>query len=153
MAAYVAPASNKWSSVMLHLNASVAERLAVDLSKSVVYAIAFFEYEQAAWGYVAYKNGMVLDRFWNVPDIVEMNKEECKGNVDSISNIFGVSSELVAPYLRHIDLDNDFNSKAFEDDEYTLDNHWVRCDFMRRLGINYPIPGETESGRYIHIIE
>ncbi len=32
--------------------------------------------------------------------------------------------------------------KAFPSDEFCLDDHWVRVDFMRQLGISYPDPSK-----------
>lgn len=90
---------------------------------------------------------------WSIPELVDMDPKDCKGNVDVVCNVFRVTQEYVAPYIRHEYSISEPERKAFEDDEFTLDNHWVRCDFMQRLGLNYPDPGKTTGGRHVHIIE
>jgi hypothetical protein len=43
--------------------------------------------------------------------------------------------------------------KVIPDDQFSLGDHWVRVDFMRRLGLQYPTPGATAGGRYILIVD
>jgi len=151
MTSYLAPASMDWSSVTLHLNTLLAEPLANELSRlSTGPAIAFFEYDQAAWGYCLFEKGNILDRFWNIPDVVEIPPEECAGSVAVVSRVFGVAANSISPYIRHA---KDFDAKAFDDDEFMLSDHWVRVDFMRRLGLTYPSPGQIAGGRHVKIEE
>jgi hypothetical protein len=136
---------------MLHLNTLVGEPLAAELSRLVAGpAIVFLEYDQAAWGYCLFERGTLLDRFWSIPDAVETPPEECAGSVDVVSRVFGVAADAVAPYIRHV---TDFDAKAFDDDQFTLGDHWVRVDFMRRLGLAYPSPGQVPGGRHVQIEE
>jgi hypothetical protein len=151
MTSYLAPASADWSSVMLHLNTLVGEQLAAELSRLVVGpAIVFLEYDQAAWGYCLFESGTLLDRFWSIPDAVETPPEECAGSVAGVSRVFGVAADSIAPYIRHV---TDFDAKAFGEDEFALGDHWVRVDFMRRLGLTYPSPGQVAEGRHVKIEE
>ena len=150
---YLAPASQAWSSVMLHLNSLIAEPLANELSRLVGgYSMALFEYDQAAWGYCLYKNGSLIDRFWNIPALVEIQPEECKGSAGTISSVFEVPLGMVVPYIQHIS-EADYGAKAFVDDEFTLGDHWARVDFIRRLGLTYPNPGQVAGGRYLKVEE
>ena len=110
------------------------------------------EYDQAAWGYTLFEGGEMRDQFWNFPDAVEMPAEECVGSVHAVAPAFGVPAESITPYIRHV-TESDYNTKAFADDEFTLGDHWVRVDFMQRLGVPYPEPGEVAGGRYIQIQE
>src|SRR5882757_9299181 len=73
---YVSSAAPEWSSVLLHLNALIGERLAAELS-----------------------------RLTSAPSIV-------------------------------------FS-------EYDQTDHWVRVDFIRRIGLQYPVPGQTAGGHHI----
>jgi hypothetical protein len=151
MTSYLAPASDEWSSAMLHLNTLVGEPLAAELSRLIVGpAIVFLEYDQAAWGYSLFERGTLVDRFWSIPDAVEMSPEECAGSADVVSRVFGVRAESLAPYIRHV---TDSDAKAFDDDEFALGDHWVRVDFMRRLGLAYPNPGKVAGGRRVKIEE
>jgi hypothetical protein len=152
-ATYVAPAAPDWSSAMLPLNTLIGERLAAELSRAILGpAIVFLEYDQATWGYLLFDRGSLIDRFWSDPDVVEEDPQQCTGDVEVVSRTFGVGSESVAPYLRHITGPGE-GPKVFPDDEFSLDDHWVRCDFMRRLGLDYPEPGKCEGGRYVRIAE
>jgi hypothetical protein len=151
MTSYLAPASTSWSSVMLHLNSLIAGPLAGELSRTIDGpAIAFLEYDQAAWGYCLFDRGSVLDKFWNMPEVVEVPSNECAGNVETVSRVFGARPETIAPYLLHL---TDSAGKAFGDDEFALNDHWVRVDFMRRLGLQYPSPGRAIGGQYVKIDE
>ena len=136
---------------MLHLNTLVGEPLTAELSRLVVGpAIVFLEYDQAAWGYCLFESGTLLDRFWSIPEAVEIPPEECAGSVSVVSRVFGVAAGLVAPYIHHV---TDFDAKAFGEDEFTLGDHWVRVDFIRRLGLVYPSPGQVVGGRHVRIEE
>jgi hypothetical protein len=153
MTSYLAPAAASWSSVRLHHNSLVAEPVAAELSRLIsAPAIAILEYGQSAWGYTLFEHGDLLDRFWNIPDTVEMPPDECTGNVDAVARAFGVPAQSIAPYIMHV-TESNYHTKAFNDDERTLGNHWVRVDFMRRLGIPYPNPGQVAGGRYVQIHE
>jgi hypothetical protein len=70
-----------------------------------------------------------------------------------LSSLFGVPESNISPYLRHLDSEFPETLKAFPDDEFALNDHWVRIDFMRRLGLEYASPASTAGGRYIQIIE
>ncbi len=116
---------------MLHLNSLVAEPAAAELSRLIRGPVmAILEYDQAAWGYSVFENGELRDRFWSVPDAVETPPDECAGNVGAVAQVFGVRTESITPYIRHV-TEKDYDRKAFDDDEFTLGDHWVRVDFMR----------------------
>ena len=151
MTSYLAPASTSWSSVMLHLNSLMAGALAGELSRTIDGpAIAFLEFEQAAWGYFLFDRGRAIDKFWNIPEVVEVPSNEFAGNVETVSRVFGAEPQSIIPYLQHV---TDSAGKAFDDDEFALGDHWVRVDFMRRLGLQYPSPGEATGGQYVEIDE
>lgn len=151
---YVAPAASEWMSILLHLNASVGEGLAAALSRLVSGpAILFLDYDQLTWGYILYVNGAASDRFWSVPEIVEEDPILVRGRASVLSDVFGTAESAIAPYLRHLPADSRETTKAFMDDKCELGNHWVRVDFMRRLGLRYPNPGTAENGRHIQVVE
>ena len=138
---------------MLHLNTLAAEPVAAELSRLTGGpAIAVLEYDQAAWGYCLFESGKLLDRFWSLPGAVETPPEECLGSVPTVARVFGVPAESITPYIHYV-TEDDYETKAFDDDEFALGDHWVRVDFMRRLGISYPSPGQVANGRYVQIEE
>jgi hypothetical protein len=136
---------------MLHLNSLIADALAAELSRAIEGpTIAFLEYDQAAWGYCLFDRGGLLDKFWNIPEVVEAPSNEFVGDVGIVSRVFGARPESIAPYLHHV---TDSAGKAFDDDKFALGDHWVRVDFMRRLGLQYPSPGQVTGGQYVKIDE
>jgi hypothetical protein len=64
-----------------------------------------------------------------------------------------VRESSIAPYLQQFSAELSENPKVFPDDQFSLGVHWVRTDFMRRLRLQYPTPGETAGGRYILIVD
>jgi len=142
----LAPNPDGWSFLMLHLYSQLGERLSKEMSKSTLTpAIVFHEYDQDAWGFVIFEKGKQVGRFWNRPEVVEEESQNCTIQPELVAKSFGVPVESVSRYLRNLDADADDENRAFDDDEYRLGNHWVRCDFMRRLGLRYVSPGEPGS--------
>jgi hypothetical protein len=144
------PRPDAWSFLSLHLRSSLGEPLALQLSLAVTDpVIVFHEFDQDAWGFAVYQAGKEVASFWNRPDVVELNSKECTIEPKSVAALFGVAdAKSLAPYLRH----NPDPGKAFAEDEFSLDDHWVRCDFMRRLGMRYCNPGEVGS-RHLYVLE
>src|SRR4051812_22139938 len=91
MVSYLAPAAASWTSVMLHLNSLAAEPVAAELSRLISRpTIAILEYNQATWGYTLFERGELLDRFWSLPDAVEMPPEDCAGSAVVVARAFGI---------------------------------------------------------------
>jgi len=146
----IAPDAARWSSLLLRLNSMLADPLAVALSEATGGAvIAFYEFEQAAWGFDVYEKGEAVARFWNRPDYVEEDPGSCAVDPQILAGRFGVGVDEIAPYLKHLAPDANELGKAFPADEFELGDHWVRCDFMRRLGLRYPEPGEPGSRHFL----
>jgi hypothetical protein len=151
---YVSPASPEWSSIVLHHNPFIGERLAAELSTlTSAPSIAFSEFGQVTWGYMLFSDGAASDKFWSDPDTVEEDAAAVRGTPALLSGAFGVPESLIAPYLQHISSDFTGDLKVFPDDECELSNHWVRVDFMRRLGLAYPDLKGTAGAHYIQIVE
>jgi hypothetical protein len=149
----LAPDAGAWSSLLLHLNSQLADPLAAALSTATrLPTVAFYEFDQCAWGFTVYDKGQPVAQFWNRPDSVEEDASACTVDPSFIAGKFGVGVEAVAPYLKHLDPDADEPGKALPADEFSLGDHWVRCDFMRRLGLRYPNPGEPGT-RHVLIKE
>lgn len=140
--------SNSWASLSLHLNSTLINSISKELSKlNDSPVIAFLEYEQEAWGYCLYQNGTLIDNYWNNYLTLDFEKNDCKANIDLISNLFNVKKELIEPYLIDIFDKNDLGKVNIQD-EFELNDHWVRVDFMKKIGLQYPY-----SGKWIYIYE
>jgi hypothetical protein len=146
----IAPDGGAWSSLLLALNSQLTDPLAAALSTATDRpVIAFHEFEQATWGFEVYEQGQSVARFWNRPDYLEEDPRSCAVDPKVLAARFGVGVEELAPYLNHLDPGADEAGKAFPGDEFELDDHWVRCDFMRRLGLPYPEPGEPGTRHFL----
>lgn len=76
--------------------------------------------------------------YW-AEDNAELTEQMSAYNSDptELCVILTKDTSTVQPYL--IDVDKEESpGKAFEDDEFSLDDFWVFVDFWRRLGISYP---------------
>lgn len=146
---FLAPASPTWSSVLLPLNSEFGPDLAERISASISGpSMVFFEFDQTAWGYGLFRSGKLDHQFWNFPEEIDLDPDTCRGSIQSLVEEFGVPAECLEPYLVHSPPEG---FKAFPEDEFCLDDHWVRTDFMKRLGLTYPEPGQTPGARYVHI--
>lgn len=147
------PTDDAWSFLLLHLDSELSDPLAAELSKLTDDPVlVFYEFNQCAWGLSVYENGARVCRFWNRPEVVEEDPHSCALDPEYFAKHFGVGISSIAPYLQHIDPDSEEGVKAFGEDRFTLDDHWVRCDFMERLGLPYPDPGTTGT-RHVYIEE
>jgi hypothetical protein len=101
------------------------------------------------WMYVLYASGQVVDQFNPLPDYwdEDLSEEELQswaGNAAVVCKHWpNVREEEIARYLLRWDLDSheDYGAKAYPDDEYGMGEDWQILDFMRRIGLVYPIDG------------
>jgi hypothetical protein len=143
----IGQAGDHWSSVLLQLDALFGEPLAKAISAvQSGPAILFLEFDQATWGYVLYEGAREVDKLWSDPEYVDEPAGTSTGDPALVASIVGVSRKMIEPYLTQTPGDE----KAFPDDEFSLDDHWVRTDFMRRLGITYP---DFASNRWVLIAD
>ncbi len=135
------PRDGGWSSLLLPLRSELGDPLAMALSRATNSAVlACYEYDQCAWGFAVFVNGARVEYFWNAPDFVQVSPESCSASAEALGQLFAVDPAPLVPYLTHRDLERR-PGKAHADDEFELGDHWVRVDFMRRLGIAYANPG------------
>jgi len=75
-----------------------------------------------------------------VPDYFSPpDAESWAGDPARFSEALGVDPETIARYLVAVDPDGEESlGKAFEDDEFEIDDYWVFTDMWRRMGITYP---------------
>ena len=138
-----------WSVVLLELGAEYYEDLARDLSLAApVPALTFTEWDQIAWGYSLWANGKRVESFWNDPEAVGEDSRARAGEPSLLAFTCGVSEASIRPYLRQRVQGAAIEGRAHPDDEFELDDPWVRVDVMRRLGIGYP-DLKSPAGRYV----
>jgi hypothetical protein len=99
--------------------------------------------------YELYVNGKTVDQFNPIPDYWsdEMSEEEKAswgGNAAIVAKRCpGVREESIEKYLVRWHLDDLDRGKAYADDEFGLED-WQMVDFMRKVGLPYPI---DQSGK------
>lgn len=71
-------------------------------------------------------------------------------NPDKMCKALNLDVSTITPYL--VDTAKIDNSvKAFEDDQFELSDYWVLADFWKRMGINYPDPGEAKVAALLRL--
>jgi hypothetical protein len=97
------------------------------------------------WMFILFDKGEPVAQFNPIPEywsagISEEERASWAGDAASIaSRIPGLTPEAISPYLRHWDLDDENPGKAFADDEFQFHDCWQMCDFMKRIGLKYPL--------------
>jgi len=146
---YISSAGFDWSSILLPLNSLIGDDLSREISKQYeAITFQFMDFDQDAWGYRLWQNGEELDYFWNIPEIVEEDELICKGNPELLASLLELKKEVLSPYLQHL------TEKELDSDEFLLNNTWVRTDFMKHLGIDYPdVNKSNELNRWVYIYQ
>ena len=116
------------------------------LSKSLgVPVVSVHIHDGDLWMYILYRDGEAIDQFNPIPDYwsEDLSHEERSswaGNADVVcDNWEGIERAAIEKYLVTWDLDNDEPRMAYEDDEFPIGDCWQVVDFMRKLGLTYPV--------------
>lgn len=108
---------------------------------------SFHIHDEDLWMFVLFDKGEQVSQFNPLPEywddsISEEERAIWSGNATLIASIIpGVSPDAISPYLTHWDLDDEEPGQAFPDDEFPFHDCWQLCDFMRRIGLSYPLDG------------
>lgn len=124
-----------------------SEYLSRELNTSV---FSLHIHDSDLWMYIFYNCGKAVDQFNPIPDYweelssKEMNK--WKGNPKVICDfVKDVEIEDIKNYYRfwEIEMDDDSEEKAYEEDESYFGDDWQIIDFMNKLSLTYPLEEET----------
>jgi hypothetical protein len=122
------------------------------LSKALgVPVISLHIHDGDLWMYVLYRDGHEIDQFNPIPDywsedLSPEDQSSWEGNASVIAdNWDGVDAPSIEKYLATWDLDNDEPGKAYEDDEHPIGECWQLLDFMRKLGLTYPVDDQGQA--------
>jgi hypothetical protein len=110
---------------------------------------SFHIHDGDLWMYILYYKGEIIDQFNPIPDyweeINDAEFERWKGNASKIAELIsGVDVKDIEKYLVRWDLDADDTHKAYPDDEFTQED-WQLTDFMKKIGLPYPIDENGKS--------
>jgi hypothetical protein len=108
---------------------------------------SFHIHDGDLWMYVLFENGLVVDQFNPIPDywqeVDAKERQRWRGNATEVAmRVPALSKESIAKYLIAWDddiLESDERKKAYPDDEFFYGDDWQLVDFMKRLGLNYPV--------------
>jgi hypothetical protein len=120
-----------------------SEFLSAELKAPV---FSFHIHDGDFWMYVLFVNGEVADQFNPIPDYwdEQTSKAEIaawKGNGLKVSHLIdGLLARDIERYLVRWDLDAD-PVKAYPDDAFENED-WQLLDFMKRIGLTYPLDEE-----------
>ena len=135
---------------------------------SVLYPSSFFEWDDASefmskklgrpvfsfhihdgdlWMYVLYDKGTKVDQFNPIPDYWkktnDANRRAWAGNAAEVANrVPGLSPGSIVKYLVSWDdsvIGTSTRSKAYPDDQFDYGSDWQLVDFMKRIGLDYPV--------------
>ena len=102
-------------------------------------------HDEDLWMFVLFLRGEEIGWFNPIPeywedDLPTEEKEKWKGNASLIAELIpSVTTDTIAKYFVEWDLDNEDPLKAYSDDEFTNCDCWQMCDFMKKIGLEYPI--------------
>ncbi len=121
--------------------------LSQELSTAV---FSFHIHDEDLWMFQLFVNGEMITRFNPIPDywVEDVTIEELdswKGDASLISgHVPGVQAPVIEKYFIRWDWEYDEDEKAYEGDEYGYGDCWQLLDFMKKLGLDYPI---DETGK------
>jgi hypothetical protein len=134
-----------------------SEHLSRSLGTSVV---SLHIHDEDLWMYVLFSKGEQVDQFNPIPDywhkkMPKSDKQVWAGNAAVVAQHWpSVTPEAIREYLHEWDLDAVDSDLAYDDDEFSYNDCWQMTDFMRRLGLVYPIDdeGNTKAASYRFVI-
>ncbi len=96
------------------------------------------------WMYVLYQDGKEVGWFNPVPEYWEElpleEKERWKGDAALIAELIpSLSTGAILNYFSEWNLDEENPTKAYPDDDFTNSDCWQMCDFMKKIGLEYPL--------------
>jgi hypothetical protein len=120
-------------------------------SKLGVPVFSFHIHDEDLWMFVLFDQGEEVAQFNPLPEywddsISDEERASWSGDADTIaSHVPGLAPEAIRPYLCHWDLDEEDPGKAFPDDQFHFHDCWQMCDFLRRVGLTYPLDESSQA--------
>lgn len=125
-----------------------SEELSSYLSKELRKPVFCLHLEDSDfWMYILFDGGSAVDQFNPVPDYWgDLDGDDVakwQGNAHEVARrVPGLSAESVSKYLTRWGgkvFESAERTKAYPDDEFCYGDDWQLVDFMKRLGLTYPI--------------
>ena len=102
------------------------------------------------WMFLLFQNDEEIGRFNPIPgyweEMTPEDKTKWTGDARQISGLLpSVSPDAIAKYFVEWDLEQQEESKAYPDDEFAIGDCWQMCDFMKKIGLEYPIGADGSA--------
>ena len=103
------------------------------------------------WMFILFDSGLEVTQFNPIPDYWEAldprERARWLGDAEAVAaRIPGIAPDSISGYFVEWDdatLGMEDSPKAYPDDEFSIGNCWQMIDFMRRIGLKYPL---SENG-------
>lgn len=106
---------------------------------------SFHIHDGDLWMFVFFAEGEEITRFNPIPNYWDdgISEEEIQSWRGDASLIFaywpGITEESISRYFTRWDLEAESQGKAYPDDEFENGRDWQMCDFIKKLGLIYPM--------------
>jgi hypothetical protein len=130
-----------------------SQHLSKALNTSVV---SLHIHDEDLWMYVLFSKGEQVDQFNPIPHywqrkLPKSDKQIWAGDAAIVAQHWpDLVPESIHEYLHEWDLDVEDSDNAYADDEFPYNDCWQITDFMRRLGLVYPIDDDGKINAAIY---
>lgn len=132
----------------------IAQHLSQELLRPV---FSFHIHDGDLWMFIVFNAGIEVAWFNPIPgywsEVDAAEEKKWAGNADEICRLVpNVSVESIRNYFVSWNDDGSGpTGKAYEDDEFAYCSDWQMVDFMRRIGLTFPLPsdGAIHGEKYV----
>ena len=129
-----------------------SEGVAAALSESIGLPVIDLHFsDDVVWGYALFQAGREVDRYSSRPNYWEEQSpieiERQSGDALVVASVWPeVAADVIVEYLTNKEslTEEAEESRAYPEDHFSVSDAWQLCDFMRKLGLDYPFDEEGE---------
>ncbi|MEY4918663.1 MAG: hypothetical protein RL616_2576, partial [Verrucomicrobiota bacterium] len=106
---------------------------------------SFHIHDGDLWMFVFFVRGEEVTRFNPIPNywddgISDEEMQSWQGDVSLVCSYWpGITEESIIRYFTRWNLEAESQEKAYPDDEFEFGSDWQMCDFIKKLGLVYPM--------------
>ena len=150
--AYRASAGNEWSCLHLPGGSNWGETLAGALTHQTGQpALVLTEHDQQTWEFSVHSLTHPVQRFHSRSE-ARPGGPLPENSHAGLADLLGLDPDQFEGYLQPVEDGTDPEERVSPEDLFPRLNPWVRVDFLRAIGIEYPIPAQTASGVFCLLV-